>query len=59
LNEAFKEDNSMNRAGYAAENFSVFSKIALNAVNRYKHTKGATKLSLKTKRKKQDEVMTT
>ena len=52
LDVAFNEDNSMKRAGDAAENFSVISKIAVNAVNQYKHKKGATKLSMKTKRKK-------
>jgi predicted transposase YbfD/YdcC len=52
LDVAFNEDNSMKRAGYAAENFSVISKIAVNLINQHKHKKGARKLSVKTKRKK-------
>jgi len=52
LDVAFNEDNSMKRAGYAAENFSVISKIAVNLINKYEHKKGARKLSMKTKRKK-------
>lgn len=52
LDVAFDEDNSMKRAGNAAENFSVISKIAVNALNQYEHKKGATKLSMKSKRKK-------
>ncbi len=52
LDVAFNEDNSMKRAGNAAENFSVISKIAVNLLNRYEHKKGARKLSMKTKRKK-------
>lgn len=52
LDVAFNEDNSMKRAGNAAENFSVITKIAVNLLNRYEHNKGTTKLSMKTKRKK-------
>lgn len=52
LDVAFNEDNSMKRAGNAAENFSVISKVALNAIKQYEHKKGATKLSVKSKRKK-------
>lgn len=52
LDVAFNEDNSMKRAGCAAENFSVISKIAVNLINQYEHKKGARKLSMKTKRKK-------
>ncbi len=52
LDVAFNEDNSMKRAGYAAENFSVISKIAVNLINQHEHKKGARKLSKKTKRKK-------
>ena len=52
LDVAFNEDNSMKRAGYAAENFSVISKIAMNLINQYDDKKGARKLSVKTKRKK-------
>ena len=52
LDVAFNEDNSMKRAGNAAENFSVISKIALNAVRQSEQKKGATRLSVKSKRKK-------
>lgn len=52
LDVAFNEDNSTKRAGNAAENFSVISKIAVNLINQYEHKKGARKLSMKTKRKK-------
>lgn len=52
LDVAFNEDNSMKRAGHAAENFSVISKIAVNLINQHEHKKGARKLSMKTKRKK-------
>jgi|SRR5882672_540541 len=52
LDVAFNEDNSMKRAGCAAQNFSVISKIAINLVNQYKHKKRATKLSVKSKKKK-------
>ena len=52
LDVAFNEDNSTKRAGNAAENFSVISKIAVNLLNRYEHKKGARKLGMKTKRKK-------
>ena len=48
----FNEDNSMKRAGNAAENFSVISKIAVNLLNQYEHKKKARKLSMKTKRQK-------
>jgi len=62
LDVAFNEDNSMKRAGNAAENFSVISKIAVNAIKQYKHKKGATKLRVKSKRKKagsSNEYLTT
>ena len=52
LDVAFNEDNSMKRAGNAAENFSVITKIALNAVKQSELKKGMTKLSVKSKRKK-------
>ena len=52
LDVTFNEDNSMKRAGNAAENFSVISKIALNAVRQSEQKKGSTKLSVKSKRKK-------
>jgi predicted transposase YbfD/YdcC len=52
LDVAFNEDNSMKRAGNAAENFSLISKIALNAIKQSKLKKGATRLSFKSKRKK-------
>lgn len=52
LDVAFNEDNSMKRAGNAAENFSVISKIALNAIKQSELKKGVTKVSVKSKRKK-------
>ena len=52
LDVAFNEDNSMKRAGNAAENFSVITKIALNAVKKSELKKGVTRLSVKAKRKK-------
>lgn len=52
LDVAFNEDNSTKRAGNAAENFSVISKIAVNLLNRHEYKKGARKVSMKTKRKK-------
>lgn len=52
LDVAFNEDNSMKRAGNAAENFSVITKIALNAVKQSELKKGATRISVKSKRKK-------
>lgn len=52
LDVAFNEDNSMKRAGNAAENFSVITKIALNAVKQSELKKGVTRLSVKSKRKK-------
>ncbi|MGL6269992.1 MAG: ISAs1 family transposase [Chitinophagaceae bacterium] len=52
LDVAFNEDNSMKRAGNAAENFSVITKIALNAIKQSELKKGATKISIKSKRKK-------
>ena len=52
LDVAFNEDNSTKRAGNAAENFSVITKIALNAVKQNELRKGATKISVKSKRKK-------
>jgi len=52
LDVAFNEDHSMKRAGNAAENFSVISKIAMNAVRQSEQKKGATRLSVKSKRKK-------
>jgi hypothetical protein len=42
----------MKRAGFAAENFSVITKIALNAVKQSELKKGATRISVKSKRKK-------
>ena len=52
LEVAFNEDNSMKRTGNAAENFSVITKITLNAVNQSELKKGVTKVSVKSKRKK-------
>jgi hypothetical protein len=52
LDVAFNEDNSMKRAGNAAENFSVITKIALNAIKQSELKKGATRLSVQSKRKK-------
>ena len=52
LDVAFNEDNSTKRADNAAENFSVITKIALNAVKQSELKKGVTKLSVKSKRKK-------
>jgi len=43
---------SMKRAGNAAEKFSVISKIAMNAIKQSELKKGATRLSIKSKRKK-------
>lgn len=40
LDVAFNEDNSMKRAGNAAENFSVITKIVLNAVKQSELKKG-------------------
>jgi predicted transposase YbfD/YdcC len=52
LDVTFNEDNSMKRAGNAAENFSVITKIALNAVKQSELKRGATRISVKSKRKK-------
>lgn len=52
LDVAFNEDNSMKRAGNAAENFSVISKVALNVIKQSELKKGVTRLSVKSKRKK-------
>lgn len=52
LDVAFNEDSSMKRAGNAAENFSVISKIALNIIKQSELKKGVTRLSVKSKRKK-------
>jgi len=52
LDVTFGEDNSTKRAGTAAENFSIISKIAVNLLYQYNDAKGAKKASMKTKRKK-------
>jgi predicted transposase YbfD/YdcC len=52
LDVVFGEDGSTKRAGNAAQNFSVITKIALNVVNQSNDCRGARKLSIKTKRKK-------
>jgi len=52
LDVAFGEDKSTKQAGNAAENFSYISKIALNLLKHYHDSRGAQKVSIKTKRKK-------
>ena len=52
LDVSFGEDKSQKRAGYAAQNFSLINKIALNLTKNYEHKKGAKKVSVKTKRLK-------
>jgi len=52
LDVTFGEDDSTKRAGTAAENFSIISKIAINLLYQYNDAKGAKKASMKTKRKK-------
>jgi predicted transposase YbfD/YdcC len=41
LDVAFREDLSRKRSGYAAENFSVLNRIALNLIRKDKSTKGS------------------
>lgn len=52
LDVAFNEDNSTKQAGNAAENFSFIQKVALNLLQRHQDSRGAQKVSLKSKRKK-------
>jgi hypothetical protein len=40
---AFNEDNSRKRAGYAAQNFSVINRIALNLLKNEKSSKRGVK----------------
>jgi hypothetical protein len=49
----------MKRAGNAAENFSVIGKITLNAIKQSELKKGATRLSVKSKRKRLGVAMIT
>ena len=41
LDVDFGEDQSRKRAGYAAENFSMLTRIALNLIRKDKSTKGS------------------
>jgi predicted transposase YbfD/YdcC len=52
LEVAFGEDKSPKQAGNAAENFSFINKIALHLLNKHQDSRGAQKVSIKTKRKK-------
>ena len=52
LDVTFGEDQSTKRAGAAAENFSLISKIAVNLLYQHNDAKGAKKTSMKIKRKK-------
>jgi predicted transposase YbfD/YdcC len=52
LDVAFGEDKSRKRAGHAAQNFSLMSKIALNLLKLHEDRRGSKKISIKTKRKK-------
>lgn len=52
LDVSFGEDASQKRAGYAAQNFSLINKIALNLTKNYEDKKGAKRVSVKTKRLK-------
>jgi predicted transposase YbfD/YdcC len=52
LDVTFGEDDSMKRAGTAAENFSFITKMAVNLLYQFEYKKGARKVSLKTKRKR-------
>lgn len=53
LDVAFHEDNSKKQAANSAQNFSLFSKIALNMIHHHKldDNRGAKKISVKRKRK--------
>ena len=53
LDVVFSEDDSKKRAGNAAQNFSLISKVALNMIvnHRDTHSRGAKKISAKRKRK--------
>jgi predicted transposase YbfD/YdcC len=53
LDVIFSEDDSKKRAGNAAQNFSLISKVALNMIVNHKdtHNRGAKKVSAKRKRK--------
>lgn len=53
LDVAFHEDNSKKQAANSAQNFSLFSKIALNMIHHHKldDDRGAKKISVKRKRK--------
>lgn len=53
LDVIFSEDHSPKRAGNAAQNFSLISKVALNMIANHKDTqnRGAKKISAKRKRK--------
>ena len=52
LDVDFKEDQSTKRAGNAAQNFSIITKIVLNILKNFEDSKGKQKVSLKNKRKK-------
>lgn len=52
LDVAFGEDKSCKQAGNAAVNFSFINKIALNLLQQHHDSRGAQKVSIKTKRKK-------
>lgn len=53
LDVIFSEDDSQKRAGNAAQNFSLISKVALNMIGSHRDTqnRGAKKISAKRKRK--------
>jgi predicted transposase YbfD/YdcC len=50
LDVTFGEDKSRKRAGNAAQNFSTITKIVLNILKKRDDSRGAKKLSIKTKR---------
>jgi predicted transposase YbfD/YdcC len=49
LDVIFKEDESCKRAGNAAQNFSVATKIALNLLNKHQDIKGTKQVSIRRK----------